>query len=140
MAAFAAVSLSTCCCRRSRVRASLLPAKSVSLFCRRDMSGLWTPLYRVEPVNSNECHSVIYFDIATCRRLGQSVKTGKRTKEKEGAEREHNPKSIQNKQPTPSYLIYRGVRGGRAIQGHPLVASTASCFVYWNLSSSMLSV
>ena len=40
-AVFAVVSISTCCCRWSRVRASLLPAKSISFFCRRGMSGLW---------------------------------------------------------------------------------------------------
>ena len=37
-AVLAVVSWTTCCCRRSKVRASLLHAESVPFFCRRGMS------------------------------------------------------------------------------------------------------
>ena len=55
----------------------------------------------------------------------------------EGAQGEEANTKANQKPPTPPCLTYRSVRGGRAIQGHPLVASTASCLVYWNLSSSV---
>ena len=89
-AALAAVSLRTSCCRLSRVRASLLPAESVSFFCRCGMSGMWTALHRVEPENSNECHAsctltslpATYYD------------PGKRTEgEKGGREKSNHQKS-----------------------------------------------
>ena len=67
--ALAVVSWSTCCCRLSSVRASLLLVGTGAFFWRRGMSGLWAGLCRVEPESSDESHGVMYCDITTGLRL-----------------------------------------------------------------------
>ena len=59
-AVLAVVSWSTCCCRRSRVKASL-PAEFVSFFCWRgiELGGF----DRVEPEKGTDCHGVMCFGI-----------------------------------------------------------------------------
>ena len=136
-AALAAVSWSTCCCRRSRLGRHYCPLDLSLSSAGAACQVFGRLLYRVEPENSNECHGVMYFDIATCRLLTQRGQIEKRTEGEERG-REKKPRQRQSKKPpTPPCPTHNSVRGGRAIQGHPLVASTASYLVYWNLSSSV---
>ena len=63
--ALAVVSWSTCCCRLSSVKASLLFSGAGAFFWGRGMSGLWTVLGRVEPKSRDEHSGVMYFDYTT---------------------------------------------------------------------------
>ena len=63
---------------------------------------------------------VAYYDTESADRGGDRTEG-----EGRGKEGEQQPKT--KKQPTPPCQSYWCVRGGRAIQGHPLVASTTTC-------------
>ena len=117
-AVLAVVSWSTCCCRRSKVRASSLSVESVPFFCRRGMSGLWQ---RFKQGWAREQHRVPWRDVHWHQRLPT------------GGDKPQPP----NPPKLPLDLRRNNHWGETTIQGHPLVVVTSRDIGYWNWLSSL---
>ena len=121
--------------RLSSVRASLLLAGAGVFFDGVACQG-FERLGRVEPKSSDENHGVMYFDITTAYGLLRRRSIQVRGEGDKGRDQYKPDPDSEKITRTPQCLTCCGARGGKTIQGHPLVASIP-LLCYWNLLSSM---